>query len=104
MEKTLDLTAGPFHVFWGDAYEPAGGLHDYHGSYPTLAEAQAAVPQAADWAHIIVVHKGKLQIVCNRYFEIWTVTAPEQERTPPEQERTPQQHLAAANARLDLPT
>jgi hypothetical protein len=60
-----------FHLFCGEDYYPGGGMTDYVGSYPTLAEAQnarrihgrpyAVEPRAQhEWGQIAELIDGKL--------------------------------------------
>jgi hypothetical protein len=48
-----------FLLFIGYNYYPSGGWHDYKGSFHTLDEAEAAVPDwdDADWYHIVLDEK-----------------------------------------------
>jgi hypothetical protein len=49
----------PYLVFAGDVYYPLGGFDDFKGSFDTLEEAQAAIPEDDfTWGHI--VHEGAI--------------------------------------------
>ncbi len=53
-----------FLLFDGDTYYPAGGWHDFAGSFDTLDEAQAeAKNRGADWFHIVDSTKVEPEIV-----------------------------------------
>jgi hypothetical protein len=54
-----------FFLFAGDdPYFPEGGMGDYVGSFPSIADAEAAFDNGPGrWAHIATVHRGRLKIV-----------------------------------------
>ncbi len=53
-----------FAMFSGSFYYPCGGVDDCQGSYLTLEEAKAGVPQYRDWAHIAEwTEKGLIKVL-----------------------------------------
>jgi hypothetical protein len=65
-----------FHLFAGYEYYPSGGMADYLGVYPSLADAQTAALAEGEfkwhWAHVAMVgHDGRLKTVATRKIENW---------------------------------
>lgn len=60
---------GPFHLFIGFDYYPAGGVRDYAGAFATAEAAKAAArghPRYRDagwWAHAAALRDGRLEMV-----------------------------------------
>jgi hypothetical protein len=63
--KDYNNHPGPFFVFRGDTYYPAGGADDFVGAYPTLRSAELHAV-GTDWWQVAVIEGGTLKVVSRR--------------------------------------
>lgn len=59
-----------YALFYGDTFYPAGGWDDFEGSFDTVVEAEATLPEgdyAYDWYQVVDLTTGTLAVRGSRH-------------------------------------